>query len=131
MTRRRLASRARASLPAAESMSSARAGTEFQIVTPWRWTACGPAEGILVAADGRNDDGAAHSQDAKKVEDRQVEFERRYPQHAVGGGDGEALGEVGQGIAGGAVLDGDPFGNAGAARGVDHVGGIVGRGGAR
>ena len=43
----------------------------------------------------------------------------------------EALGEIGERVARGAMLDGDALGDAGAAGGVDDVGEIVGRGALR
>ena len=60
------------------------AGTEFQIVTWWRSTASAQCERILVTVGGRDDhDGAAGAQDAEQIEDRQVELERRDPEHAI------------------------------------------------
>ncbi len=87
----------------------------------------GPDDGILVAVGSRNDDRAAGCEDAEEIEDGQVEFEGRYPEDAIGAGDGEALGEIGDGVARGLMLDGDAFGDAGAAGGVDHVSRIGGR----
>ena len=74
-----------------------------------------PAERILLAVRRRNHDRAAYAEDAEQIEDGQIELERRDPQHAVGAAEREALDEVGEGIARGAVLDGDAFGHAGAA----------------
>ena len=71
--------------------------------------------GFCVAVRRRNDDRAADAEDAEEIEDRQVELERGDPEHAIGAGDARSVGEIGEGVARGAMLDGDAFRHAGAA----------------
>ncbi len=90
-----------------------------------------PAARIALAVRRRHDHRAAGAEQAEDVEDRQIECQRRDPEHAVGGADRETIGQVGERVARGAMGDGDALGHSGAARRVDHVGHVVGRRGLR
>ncbi|EHJ59217.1 hypothetical protein NSU_3825 [Novosphingobium pentaromativorans US6-1] len=87
----------------------------------------GPTDRIALPIDLRDHDRSAGGQHAKDIEDRQIELERRNPQHAVRGVQAEPLVEIRQGIASGAMADRNALGLACAAGCEDHIGQIARR----